>query len=300
MIVFAHHLFGYEQTEIAALLSVYLFFMLSGFVLARAYESRFDTGLSARRFLLVRYRRLRGPAIVGAGIGLLYFAISDQLTMTNAASFVTLALFLPAVWLPWNMFPLNYPAWSLFAEFVANATYALTRRFPTGMILCALVPGFVVVTVVQGGPRTGISMPEVLPTLISAMTTYFIGVLIFKRYGDRELRLNPMWAVIAFPAVLSVLILAPPVLAALVFALVIAPLLIRGAVGMRPKRWAALIGVLSYPLYAVHAPALQIMEHFDAPKAVAALAALSIAVLTCIALEMRPYGAKVSGKLGTL
>jgi hypothetical protein len=46
-----------------------LFFILSGFVIAHAYDPRFESGLSARAFIIVRALRFWPLFAVGIGIG---------------------------------------------------------------------------------------------------------------------------------------------------------------------------------------------------------------------------------------
>src|ERR1700722_12878203 len=67
-------------------LAVDLFFVLSGFVIANAYEARLAGGPSAPRFLVLRYVRLWPVYALGAGLGLIAAALQglpsrDNLTL---------------------------------------------------------------------------------------------------------------------------------------------------------------------------------------------------------------------------
>ena len=52
-------------------LAVDLFFVLSGFVIAHAYERRLASGLSVGRFMAARYLRLWPVYVLGAALGLI-------------------------------------------------------------------------------------------------------------------------------------------------------------------------------------------------------------------------------------
>lgn len=58
------------------LLAVEFFFMLSGFVVAYAYEDRFRAGFSVREFLLRRAVRLYPMIVVGACLGTIQCAVA--------------------------------------------------------------------------------------------------------------------------------------------------------------------------------------------------------------------------------
>ena len=60
--------------QINASVAVDLFFMLSGFVLVRAYERKLKAGLTAGQFMEMRLIRLYPMFILGAAIGLFYAA----------------------------------------------------------------------------------------------------------------------------------------------------------------------------------------------------------------------------------
>lgn len=114
-------------------LAVDLFFVLSGFVLAQAYERRLSESMSFFEFMKLRVVRLYplyilGTAITGALIVLKAVLhrpvdpIDFILTSVFAAAFLPTPSWasLDAQWL----YPLNYPAWSLFFELFANVLFA--------------------------------------------------------------------------------------------------------------------------------------------------------------------------------
>lgn len=132
-------------------LAVDFFFLLSGFVLAYAYDDRLRNGkLTLRKFFTRRLIRLHPMVLMGALAGAVCFMLQGGVTWGGekvATSMVMLALlcamfFIPAV--PGashevrgngEMFPLNGPAWSLFFEYLGNLAYAFfIRRLSNGAL----------------------------------------------------------------------------------------------------------------------------------------------------------------------
>lgn len=179
LIVLYYHCFecfGYEIAEGTGLytqhcdhgyLAVDFFFLLSGFVIAYAYDDRWTgggrreengnngeerSGLSVLTFFKRRLIRLHPMVVAGAVIGLACFLLDGGTDWAgNAATTgnIALAFFMTLVMLPafpgWSsdvrgngeMFPLNGPQWSLFFEYIGNIIYALLlRRLPTSAIAC--------------------------------------------------------------------------------------------------------------------------------------------------------------------
>ncbi|KFF04371.1 acyltransferase family protein [Flavobacterium reichenbachii] len=125
-------------------LAVDFFFLLSGFVVAYAYDDRWGQ-LTQWEFYKRRLIRLQPMVIMGMIIGaaFYYFQASDILFPQIATMPVwklILVMFIGFTLIPltpsteirgWGeMHPLNGPAWSLFFEYIANILYALIfRRF---------------------------------------------------------------------------------------------------------------------------------------------------------------------------
>lgn len=115
-------------------LAVDLFFCLSGFVLAHAYEKKLKTGMSVRQFVIIRLIRLYPLYILGAATGLLFAAIHLAFHANSSSNLASLlsgaipsAFMLPAM--PGSdmnmLYPLNPPAWSLFFELLVNIFFAI-------------------------------------------------------------------------------------------------------------------------------------------------------------------------------
>lgn len=121
-------------------LAVDFFFVLSGFVIGHAYDSRWQRGMTAGRFIVRRIIRLQPMVIIGVLLGIVSFIIQgcerwDGTAVSTSAVIVSflLGLFMlpalpgtmPEVRGNGEMFPLNGPSWSLFFEYIGSIGYAL-------------------------------------------------------------------------------------------------------------------------------------------------------------------------------
>src|ERR1700761_4800235 len=122
-------------------LAVDFFFVLSGFVVAYAYDDRWEK-MSQWDFYKRRLIRLQPMVIMGSVIGAVFFYLQTgpafplvavtpvwKMLLVMLVGF-TLVPLLPSMDIRgWNeMHPLDGPAWSLFFEYVANILYALGLR----------------------------------------------------------------------------------------------------------------------------------------------------------------------------
>lgn len=129
-------------------LAVDFFFVLSGFVVAYAYDDRWNR-MTQWDFYKRRLIRLQPMVIMGSIIGaaLFYFQGGSMFPLINSTPFWKMLLVMlvgfTLIPLPisadirgWQeMHPLNGPAWSLFFEYIANILYALfIRRFSNTML----------------------------------------------------------------------------------------------------------------------------------------------------------------------
>lgn len=153
LIVLYYHCFecfGYEIAEGSGLytqhcdhgyLAVDFFFLLSGFVIAYAYDERKTMGFGT--FAKRRLIRLHPMVVAGAVVGLMCYLLdggTDWMGQMATPANIALAFCMTLVMLPvlpgWGadvrgngeMFPLNGPQWSLFFEYIGNILYALLLR----------------------------------------------------------------------------------------------------------------------------------------------------------------------------
>ena len=136
-------------------LAVDFFFILSGFVIAYAYDDRWaKKKLTLKSFFKRRLVRLHPMVIMGAVIGLIAYLMQGGVTWEDThvgISMVTVAFLCAMFFIPaipgagydvrgnGEMFPLNGPAWSLFFEYIGNILYALFVRRLSDKWLAVLV-----------------------------------------------------------------------------------------------------------------------------------------------------------------
>ena len=182
-------------------LAVDFFFVLSGFVVAYAYDDRWGE-MTQWEFYKRRLIRLQPMVIIGTIIGaaLFYFQASAAFPLISATPLwkmllVMLVGFTMVPLLPsmdirgWaEMHPLNGPAWSLFFEYIANILYALiVRRFSKTLlsIFVFLSACFLVQYLVSGpqGDVIGgwsIDKTQLHIGFARLLYPFFAGVLLFR------------------------------------------------------------------------------------------------------------------------
>ncbi len=135
-------------------MAVDFFFLLSGFVVAYAYDDRWRSpakpnGMSIVDFFKRRIIRLQPMVIMGNIIGALLFYPAAgklfpliaatpvwQVILTMLVGFTLLPLPISMDIRGWDeMHPLDGPAWSLFFEYIANIAYALGLRKASNRVL---------------------------------------------------------------------------------------------------------------------------------------------------------------------
>jgi peptidoglycan/LPS O-acetylase OafA/YrhL len=262
-------------------LAVDLFFVLSGFVLEHAYGRRFREGMSLRSFMLARLQRLY-PLYALAFILALPFLIGQlrggALGPAQAAiEFLCGALLLPTPNFAYpkaDLYPLNFAAWSLFFELLANLLFAaFGKRLGTksliwlvggsalALAVCATAGwlGFGIEVDKRGVLGGGPSWETFGAGVLRVGFSFFAGVLIYRCY--ERMRLPPASlgsAVAAFAVVTGILALGfsadfdLPV--TLLSVIVIFPLAIMTCARFDPpkgvlKNTMQTLGLLSYGLY---------------------------------------------------
>lgn len=292
LMVFYHHLATNFRVPIAFYnfgLSVDLFLVISGFVMTRVYERRIGTTISPIQFIGIRYRRLWAAPAVGAYIGLLAFAIWGLLTPGLVLAIIPLLLFLPAPWVDRGGFAMNGPVWSLFVEIVCNALHAFAfARIPSRYLLALATSSgavYIATTFAHGDILWGPKPIETLLAIPRGVTAYLLGIVICRKWGVAPLGRWPVVAVFAFPLLMALPV--PVWIMAPVVTFVVAPLLLRMSLGMGAAKWATLLGLLSFPLYAIHVPAFYLARALHLPPLAAAIGALMLAAALTLALERK-------------
>jgi peptidoglycan/LPS O-acetylase OafA/YrhL len=253
------------RMPVATYTAVDLFFLISGFVIAQAYEGRIVT-FGVLAFLRARLIRLYPMLLVGLLILPAYlvavfarYGVSPatpwQVLGSLGASLLFLPSHLPAsrLWDATMLFPLDGPMWSLMLEMWVNLAYALllpwlSRRALAFIVLVAGA-ALVAARLHLGGVDLGWGWPNAWGGAPRATFSFFLGVLIFRLKIPRPA--VPPWLVLA---AIPALFCAPPILAVLVgFPLV---LIAATSADTRDARVMTAMGALSYPLYVIHLPLL--------------------------------------------
>jgi peptidoglycan/LPS O-acetylase OafA/YrhL len=296
LMVVVFHLFeayagGDPQKQIInhGYLAVDFFFLLSGFVVAYAYDDRWGR-MSAWDFYRRRLVRLQPMIIAGGliGAGLLafqHFSIFPKLPAVTAWR-VAGVMLLGLVMIPlpksadlrgWDeIYPLNGPQWSLFYEYIANILYAAGLRKLSNRALGVFVAlaAVALLHLLLTGPRGdliggwALDVTGVRIGLTRVMFPFFAGVLLM-RLGKRI----PVRQAFGVCSLLLVAALALPRfggrhlwvngLYEALCVIVLFPLIV--AIGAGEKRAdgasvriARFFGDLSYPLYITHYPLIYI------------------------------------------
>jgi len=271
-------------------LAVDFFFLLSGFVIAYAYDDRWSR-MSQWEFYKRRLIRLQPMVVMGSLIGaaLFYFQGGSMFPLVNATpvSKMLLVMLLGCTLLPlpvsldirgWSeMHPLDGPAWSLFFEYVANIAYAIGLRKLSNRVLAILVllAGIFLGQVAIFGPRGdligGWSLnPAQLHIGFARLLFPFFAGMLLMRVGKRIHTRAPfgictllLVAGLALPRFGGAQHLWVNGIYDLLCVVVLFPIIV--AIGAGEKRVdgpsiriARFFGDLSYPLYITHYPLIYI------------------------------------------
>ncbi|MFC3174240.1 acyltransferase family protein [Novosphingobium bradum] len=253
-------------------LAVDFFFLLSGFVLTRAFEARFATGMTTAKFMLLRARRLYPLMALAAVIG----AIEVLLRAPSAnlpTALVRHLLFLPVMEPGRQLFELNGAQWSLLLELIANLAHvALLWRMSTRLVglasaACAiLLLGF---GLHYGTLNLGWTGSGAWLGLARVGCSYGLGIVLARVLPSRIAPTGMTWRLpfALLPAAILASALVPGERGAVVaqwLTVVLAfPAIFLVALGAeagaRANAFLSWIGTLSFPLYAIHLPLLMLL-----------------------------------------
>ncbi len=272
-----HQLLGTADIAPHGRVAVDFFFMLSGFVIACAYEERIRSArLATPRLILSRAIRLLPMSTAGLALGVCYYLVSGEATNGNASEFIghSLAglLLLPnPLANPFlnNILPLNGPSWSLFFELYAGTalTLLLPRLGNRWVVAIALLTGITFAASVFATDvfNLGYSSDTFLHGFFRFIFLFASGWLLWRYRVDLWAPKVPGWFV---GASLAALMMFPTLSHAnyvdLVIAFAACPIVIAlGSAsqvserGLRISEWS---GRLSYPLYAIHFPIIMFAD----------------------------------------
>lgn len=239
----------------AGYLAVDLFFALSGFVIAHAYEDRLRVGLTLREFVVLRLMRVYPMAFIGAAIGALL-----------AGRHITSLLLVPDFGGAGALFPANVPLWSLLLELVVNMAFAAValRLGWRGLALVVAVGGAILVV---GATRyhlgdLGPFWETVGYGLARTVFSFALGVGMHRIHARFAVRRRATRLASLLPVGLVVLLTTVPAGRPawdLVCVFILLPTLLwLGTLWEVPdSRLFEQLGGLSYPLYCIHGVIIQ-------------------------------------------
>jgi peptidoglycan/LPS O-acetylase OafA/YrhL len=176
-----------------AYLAVDFFFMLSGFVVAYAYDDRW-TRMTTLQFFRIRLIRLHPLVLIGATLGLLGYLLDPFSKMMNRGplSMVLLAYLTSLLLLPSPPIAgrqnesqaLNGPAWSLMQEYVGNIAYALIlRRLRTATLwIVFAITGLALIWVanLKGSLDGGWDYPNIWMAPLRLTVSFVLGLWLYR------------------------------------------------------------------------------------------------------------------------
>jgi len=251
----------------SAYLAVDLFFVLSGFVLSHAYDRRFAGGLSWSRFFVQRLIRLWPLYTLGVALSIVVQLYQPTVPLLPAAP-LQLAM-LPA---PGSasglLYPLNVPGWSLFFELLINVAWGIGWRFLQGWRLGIVIGLFALVLfltiAVHGSADIGSFWKTALEGVPRVAFSFLVGVGI-SRWRPRATPRQSLALAFALLAGVGACLLVGlhgegRTTYDMLFILAASPLLVLAASFIEPPsimlRIFRSLGLISYPIYAIHDPLL--------------------------------------------
>lgn len=260
-------------------LAVDLFFALSGFVVARAYDWRLAGEWSAARFTVERLIRFWPLYALGLAIGLVreFGLIATHNQFALDAATLAVAFGLAAVFAPFplqsrdnNLFSINVPSWSLFYELLVNIAYAAAFRWLNRYVIgCLVAIGLALMTakaIEFGTLDFGARLPGAFGGLARTVFSFGSGVLLFRLDVARRAPSLPAVVILVSLAVAFAVPAQFGVAFDLVFAICLSPAIVAigAGEGSQPsaqfERVFEYLGIISFPIYAVHRPLLAMGE----------------------------------------
>lgn len=294
-------------------LAVDFFFILSGLVVAGAYEARLQGGMSLAGFVKIRLIRLYPLIVLGILCGFVskivaFCYFSHQGSGISSGSSIFAAALFGLLLLPYTgmygvageMFPLDVPLWSLMFEVWANIFYAAVARLRRPGLLrivtsAAILLGGAAIfhfALAQRQLSGGFTLTTFWTGVARVCCAFFIGIALHRVLTPARIAALPA---VPFPVLSLLLILvlcAGPGFGPLydVFAvLVIFPAIVAlGAKDCVTAKWrsiALFAGAMSYPVYVLHDATFAHFTHFRGRSGIETFFAFLAAFLAIVGLS---------------
>lgn len=251
-------------------LAVDFFFLLSGFVIAQAYDARLRDGMAVSDFCRRRWARLF-PMIA---LGTVFGGAVTVLTKATApldflSTFAAQVLVLPAPFshVPgFGLWPLNPPSWSLFWELIANAAFAVWlvhwRNRHLALLCLLAAAGLAWVALAHGDIEVGFTLDSFYGGPVRTFFSFPLGILLNRLHRPSTAPRSSRKVGLCLAGALALILFNPSrswaydlVTVSVVFPLVLV-VAVKTDVGHPVWAW---LGAISYPLYLVHYPLLMII-----------------------------------------
>lgn len=255
-------------------MAVDFFFLLSGFVIGKAYQSRLAAGMSFAKFAGLRVIRMYPLYAFGLALGVFTVVLGLSPSMTGLQLVISVGFnlfMLPSPWTPDATFPLNFSAWSLFFELLVNLFFAavMVKLSLRRLVVLAILSGcwLAWLAVQKGSVDLGPNWPTFLAGLVRTVFTFTLGV-VMARLHDAPVRESWFAPLLVFALGGLLLMPAPRSLRVaydLFTVCIAAPAVLWLGATYRPpealRRACEALGDMSYALYAIHIPCLALFWH---------------------------------------
>ena len=286
----AHSTSHFDQIINHGYLAVDFFFLLSGYVVAYAYDDRWHK-LTIGGFFKRRLIRLQPMVVMGMLIGAACFYFQDcalwpgihavpvwKMLLVMLVGFTLIPLPLSADIRGWNeMHPLDGPGWSLFFEYIANVLYALfIRKFSKTVLTILVVLAAAALIEYAVNSKTGDVIggwsvePEQLRIGFTRMMyPFFAGLLLCRAAKLTRINNAFFWCSLLLFAILAIPRIGDAehlwmngLYDSMAIILVFPVVVYLGAGGEIKSRagakWCKFLGDISYPVYITHYPLIYI------------------------------------------
>jgi peptidoglycan/LPS O-acetylase OafA/YrhL len=274
-------LHGGQLTFQSSYLAVELFYLFSGFVVAHAYDKRFEAGLGFWEFAKVRLIRLWPLYLLGFAIAVLTVPgarLAGIRTWPLDPAVIIPGLFMLPITVNFAgglLYPFNNPSWTLFFELVANFVYApIARHLTNGRLALILLlsAGFLAWTAFHfHNLDVGYNRRHFIGGFGRVFYSFFAGAAVYRLQAARPCPLRiPPWSLM----IVVVFLLTTTIPRGLdrelydtVCALVVFPAFAYLATAVEPtwplaQKLFLQGGATSYALYLIHAPLGGVLNQF--------------------------------------
>lgn len=285
-VVVRHTSYMWDFRPFRSYLAVDIFFILSGFVIAYAYDEKLKNKIiSFPKFVAIRLIRLYPVFLLSVLIsGLFFIYQSTYLHQSTDLLKVLSVIGMTLLFLPSHMtgvaslFPINGPYWSLFFELISNFIYAALRPFlnNVNLFLIVAISGTVLISMAFKFHHLDIGFNWSFDSIAAGFTRsvfgIFLGLLIQRNYKVllpilEKLKLSPWLSFI----VVAITLASPDMgrfnaILDILSVIIIFPVCIIIASQATMTRFEGLLlklGAASYPIYLIHVPLSKFLSYIS-------------------------------------